>query len=571
MSAEHTFDLVVIGSGAAGMAAALRAHDLGLKVVILEKSDKYGGSTAISGGVCWVPNNPTMASEGIQDSREDGLAYLRAITKGEVPEDRLVAYADESLRVVQYLRDNTHLHLKSLGKYTDYYAELPGGKPGGRSMEADPFDASRLGSAFRNLRRPHPQSQVLGKFGITAREAHRFLAADLGSKFLLLWRLIQWLLRAPKRSGFERDTHLCAGNALIGRLRLSLMDRGVPLWLNTGAEGLVLEQGRVVGVQAEQGGQTLTLHARHGVLLAAGGFEQNQALREKYLPGPTSTEWNAGNPHNLGAGIQMGIDAGGALDLMDEAWWTPVTRIPKSDEAWVLVVEKSLPGGIMVGPDGRRFTNEAAPYQDVVYGMYEGGAVPGAWLIFDAEFRRLYPVGPVAPGYAMPDKRLSRRLRDGFLTRGATLPELAEKLGLPAQALVDTVERFNTNADKGQDPDFGRGEKSADRYYADPRVTPNPSLRALRKGPFYAIPVFPGDLGTKGGLVTDPQARVLREDGSPIEGLYAAGNCSSAVMGRSYPGAGGTIGPALTFGFVAAETAQASGTAQHSEERRAHA
>lgn len=572
MTWDHAFDLVVIGSGAAGMAAALRAHDLGMKVVILEKSDKYGGSTAISGGVCWVANNPTMASEGISDSREEGLAYLRAITRGEVSEERLQTYADESLRVVEYFRDKTHLSLKSLGKYTDYYAELPGGKPGGRSMEADPFDARELGPAFKNLRRPHPQSQVLGKFGITAREAHTFLEGTFRSKLQILWRLVQWLLRWPARRGFERDTQLTAGNALIGRLRRSLMDRGVPLWLNTGAEGLVLDDGRVVGVEASQGDKSLRLQAKHGVLLAAGGFEQNQAMREKYLPGPTKTEWNAGNPHNVGTGLRMGIDAGGALDLMDEAWWTPVTRIPKSDEAWVLVVEKSLPGGLMVGPDGRRFTNEAAPYQDVVYGMYKGGAVPGAWLIFDAEFRKNYPVGPVAPGYAMPDKRLSRRLRDGFLTRGRTLTELAEKLELPAQALAATIERFNEHADKGIDPDFRRGENAADRYYGDARVTPNPTLRALRQGPFYAIPVFPGDLGTKGGLVTDGGARVLRDDGSIIAGLYAAGNCSSAVMGRSYPGAGGTIGPALTFGFLAAESAHAAGTASETPaEERAHA
>jgi 3-oxosteroid 1-dehydrogenase len=296
------------------------------------------------------------------------------------------------------------------------------------------------------------------------------------------------------------------------------------------------------------------------VLLAAGGFERNQEMRNHYQPTPISIEWTAANPHSKGAGIRMGEAAGGVLSLMDEAWWTPVTRVPKSSLAWVLVVEKSLPGGIIVNKHAERFTNEAAPYQDVVKAMYAHDAVPTAWLIFDAEFRRLYPVGPVGPGYAMPDASLSRRLRNGFLTKAASIEALAEALDLPPDALRATVDRFNAMADRGVDEDFGRGENLVDRYYSDVHVKPNPCLRALSKGPFYAVPVFAGDLGTKGGLVTDAQARVLDADGAVIEGLYAAGNTSAAVMGLSYPGAGGTIGPALVFGFIAAEAAASVGT-----------
>ena len=561
MSWDHHFDLVVIGSGAAGMSAALRAHDLGSKVVVLEKSPAYGGSTAMSGGVVWVPNNPQMGPKGIADSREDSLAYLRGIIAGEVPDERIQAYVDESLRVLAYLAEHSHLHLDALEHYTDYYPELPGGQRGGRSMEPIPFDASLLGEEFERLRRPHPQSQVMGKFGITAREAHGYLAADLGGKLRLLWRLIQYGLRWPKRRRYGRDTLITAGNALIARLRRSLLDREVPIWLECGARDLVVEEGRVAGVLSDRG----RIEARGGVLLAAGGFERNPAMRKEHQPLAADVEWNAGNHFNQGAGIRMGQAAGGQLALMDEAWWTPVTKVPKSDYAWVLVVEKNLPGGIFVDQRGRRFTNEAAPYLDVVKGMHANDT-DCAWLVFDAEFRRLYPVGPVAPGYAQPDQRLSRRLREGFLTRAKSVRELAEKLELPVQAFEDTIARFNANAAEGVDPDFQRGESHADRYYGDPRVRPNPCLRPIEVGPFYAIPVFPGDLGTKGGLVTDPQARVLDEAGTPIQGLFAAGNCSSAVMGRSYPGAGGTIGPALTFGFIAAETAAetaAQGTPAH--------
>jgi len=540
------------------MSAALRAHELGLDVLMVEASDQYGGSTAISGGVVWIPDNPQLPSRAIADSREDSLAYLRHITRGEVPEERLAAYVEHSKRMLLWMEENSHLRLDALESYCDYYPEAPGAKRGGRSMEPVPFDATKLGEEFKRLRRPHPQSQVMGKFGITAREAHGYMAPTLFDKLKLLWRMVQYTLRYFKRKG-GRDTKLHAGNGLIARLRRSMLDREIPLRMESPVTELVLEDGRVSGAVVQQGDAELRIEARFGVLLAAGGFEQNQAMRtEHHTMGESRTEWNAGNPHNKGAGIRMGEAAGGALRMMDDAWWTPVTRIPKSTPSWVLVVEKSLPGSIFVNAEAKRFVNEASPYLEVVKGMYAGGAVPVCWMIFDAEYRRLYPVGPVAPGYAMPDKRISRRLREGFFRKAPSLAELAELLDLDAAALEETIARFNAMAQRGVDEDFGRGESLSDVYYADPRVTPNPSLRALTKAPFYAIPVYPGDLGTKGGLVTDPQARVLDKDERPIPGLYAAGNCSASVMGPSYPGAGGTIGPALTFGFLAAETVAAS-------------
>lgn len=557
MSWDHVVDLLVIGSGAAGMSAGLRGRHLGHEVLILEGSDQWGGSTAISGGVVWMPNNPGMNAKGIADSREDSLRYLRHITRKQVPDDRIVAFVDESQRVLQWLHEETHLQLDALEQYADYYPEAPGGKPGGRSMEPVPFDATRIGKHFLTQRRPHPQSQVMGKFGITARVGHGMLVNDLRMKLRVLWLFFRWALRAFKRRGQPRDTRLCAGNALTARLRLSLLDHDVPLWLDAKVTELVTEGGRITGVVVQHEGGAKRIGARQGVVVASGGFERNQAMREKYQRTPVDTEWNAGNIHNVGEGIEMGIAAGAAIDQMDKAWWTPVTRIPKSDKAWVLVIEKSLPGSIFINRYGRRFCNEAAPYEDVVRAMYDGDAVPVCWMIFDAEFRRLYPVGPCAPGYAQPDRMLSRRLREGFLKKGETLGELASALQVDPVALQDTISRFNAMSRIGEDKDFGRGRSVSDRYYGDPRVSPNPTMRALMLGPFYAIPVFPGDLGTKGGLVTDPSARVLDTAGNAIAGLYAAGNASSAVMGPTYPGAGGTIGPALVFGCLAAEAAAA--------------
>jgi 3-oxosteroid 1-dehydrogenase len=347
----------------------------------------------------------------------------------------------------------------------------------------------------------------------------------------------------------------------MGRLLFSLKERNVSAWLDTGVNELVFEDGRVVGAVLEKEGEAIRVRTTRGVVLAAGGFSRNLEMREQYQRHPITTEWTAGTPSNTGDAIRMGRDAGGRLGLMDEAWWTPVSLVPKSPFSWVLVVEKSLPHGLFVNQDGRRFTNEAAPYIDVVNGMYDdvaktGSADPRWFHIFDATYRRSSVSGPIAPGKVMPDNQLPRRYRDGnYLYKANTLDELCEQLKIPAATVKSTIERFNGNALKGEDPDFNRGWSAQDRYYGDPNVKPNCALGPIEKGPFYAVQIYPGDLGTKGGLVTDAHARVLKEDGRPIDGLYAAGNSTASIMGRTYPGAGGTIGPALTFGFLAAEDA----------------
>lgn len=569
---DRTIDLLVMGSGAAGMAAAIRAHDLGLNVVVAEKSDLFGGNTAMSGGVCWVANNPGMADEGIPDSDEDGFTYLKHITKGEVPDERLWLYIHESKRVLAYLQDKTHVRYVPLPKYTDYYPEAPGGRPGGRSMDPVPFDGSLLRDQLLQLRRPHPQSQILGKFGITAREAHAAIGVGLRTMLFMAWQMFLYLLRYRKRKRWGRDTKLCAGNALMGRLLLSAKERDVPLWLNTSVSELVFDGDRVVGAVVDKEGERLRIRARHGVLIAAGGFSRNQEMREKYQRHPIETEWTAGSPSNTGDGIKLGEAAGGTLALMDEAWWTPVSLVPKSPFSWVLVVEKSLPHGLFVNQDGQRFTNEAAPYIDVVHGMYEDVARSGAqeprWYhVFDATYRRSSVAGPVGPGKVMPDSQLPRRYRDGnYLYKADSLQALAEQISVPADTLQVTITRFNEHAVRGEDPDFNRGWSSQDRYYGDPRVKPNCALGAVESGPFYAVRIYPGDLGTKGGLQTDDHSRVLNAQGRPIPGLFGAGNSTASVMGRTYPGAGGTIGPAMTFGFLAAEAAAEEAHGAHKQE-----
>jgi len=555
----HEVDLLIVGSGAAAMSAGIRANDLGLDTLLVEKSATYGGSTAMSGGVCWVGNNSKIARAGIPDSDEETLEYLRAITKGEVAEERLGTYVRESKRMLEYFADHTEVSFEPLEEYSDYYAELPGGKPGGRSMEPDPFDGSRLGDDFKDLQRPADSALVMGKFMITARAAKRMIILGLGSVYFMLSTMIRYALRYFKRKRFGRDTYLTNGNALAGRLRLSLKQRNVPLWLNTGASELIREDGRVVGAKVERDGKPLSIRARKGVLLACGGFERNLAMREKHGPAPASTGWTAGNLENTGDGIVMGEQLGASTSLMDEAWWTPVTQYPGVESGWVLVVEKSLPGGIFVNGNGERFTNEAAPYVDVVVETYKdhqktGCSVP-VWMVFDGRYRHNYIAGPVGPGKFLPDSTLARRVREKLLVKASSVDGLAEKLGVDAARLQRTIERYNGMCASGKDEDFGRGDYLSDRYYGDHRVTPNPCMAPLTQAPYYAIPVYPGDLGTKGGLDTDVHGRVLDGQGSVLPGLYAAGNTSASMMGRSYPGAGGTIGPALCFGFLAAEHA----------------
>jgi 3-oxosteroid 1-dehydrogenase len=353
----------------------------------------------------------------------------------------------------------------------------------------------------------------------------------------------------------KRDRNLALGNALIGMLRLSLMERDVSIWLKTSAKELIVEEGRVVGVVAAREDERIRIRAEKGVILGAGGFESNDEMRKKYLPNPTKAEWTCGSPCNTGDAIRMGIEVDAALEWMDDAWWGPTTVVPGEDRARMLIVEKSLPGCAFVDKRGERFVDEAAPYIDIVNAMYrshkpEASCVP-AYMVFDATYRKKYPCGPFLQSSQQPDWRLPKEFKQGYLKKDETLAGLAEQMGIDPAGLETTIQKMNEYARTGKDLDFHKGDSLYDRYYGDANVKPNPCLAPIETPPFYGLEVQAGDLGTKGGLKTDARARVLNEAGEVIPGLYAIGNCSGSVMGRTYAGAGSTIGPAMAFGYVA--------------------
>nr|UXE46184.1 3-oxosteroid 1-dehydrogenase [uncultured bacterium] len=553
---DHRFDVIVVGSGGGGMLAAICAHDLGQSVVVIEKGDVYGGTTAISGGAVWVPCNHQIAALGGADNRDEALAYLKAATRAMVSEARLNAYLDSAPQMVRYLESKTRMRYRAMPGYSDYYPDLAGAKDGYRTMDPVPFDAAKLGGEFDRLRPPSPGTLIAGRVGMTAGEAHTILAKERGWMMLIARRFARYWLDLRWRRRTRRDRRLTLGNALIGALRASMLDRKIPLWLDTPLESVIADARHVTGVVANQNGTRVRIAANRGVVLAAGGFEHNQAMRENYLPHPTDAEWTTTPPTNTGDAIRAGAEVGAQLALMDMAWWAPTVFVPGREKRRALFVERALPGCVMVNRLGRRFVDEAAPYSDIVTAMYadhvSSGANLPAWLIFDATFRRNYPCGPLLPGMVQKDTALPQDWDGKVYFKAGSLDGLASRIGVDAVGLMDAVRKMNSYAASGVDAEFGKGGNTFDRYYGDINVKPNPCLAPIVKAPFYALRIDAGDIGTKGGLLTDEFARVLRADGQPIAGLYAIGNTSAAVMGPSYPGAGSTIGPAMTFGFIAA-------------------
>jgi 3-oxosteroid 1-dehydrogenase len=551
---DHSVDLVIVGSGAGAMTAAIRAKDLGGDVLLIEKTELYGGSSAMSGGSVWVPCNHLMLEEGIvDDTPEEALEYLVLTTEGEVPKHKLEVYVKQSALMFKYLHDHARLNMLSMTDYVDYYPEVKGGKPGARACEPHRFDARLLGDDFYKMREPALQELILGRISMSATEAHEILTSAPGYIMLALKIVIRYCFDIVGRFKSSRDRSLTLGNALMGQLRLSLTDRNVPIWLECPFEEFIVENDKVVGVIANKQGKQIRIEGRRGVLLAAGGFESNDAMRKQYLPDPTKAEWTCANPGNTGEVIEKGQELGATVGFMDGAWWGPVTVVPGEDRARMLVVEKGLPGSMMVNSKGERFLNESAPYDDICKDAYKRGTpdavtVP-CWFVFHDPFRKKYPVGPLNPGMPVPKAFLKSK----YILKSETIEGLAVEMGADPATLRAAVEKLNEYSQTGKDLEFGRGDSAYDRYYGDSTVTPNPCLGPIEKGPFYAIEIYPGDLGTRGGLNVDAEARVLKESGEYIDGLFAVGNCSAAVMGPTYPGAGGTLGPTMTFGYVVAE------------------
>jgi 3-oxosteroid 1-dehydrogenase len=549
---QAEFEVVVVGSGAAGMTAALAAAHRGLSVVVIEKTSRFGGSTARSGGGLWVPGNEVLRRAGVADTPEQARAYLAHLVDGCVTEARQQALLEHGPAMLSFVRAHTPVDFAWVPGYADYYPEAPGGLAQGRSVEPVPLDGRVLGAELAHLNRPY----LPAPRGVIITQAdYRWLSLGLRHPRAMLATVK--VAGRMARTRLLRQRLLSMGQALAAGLRAGLAAQQVPVWLDTPMTGLHLGHGRVAGVTVTRDGQPALIRAARGVLLAAGGFERNVAMRRYYQRPPIGTEWTTGSPGNTGDAIVAGEAAGAALDLMDDAWWGP--SIPLPSGPYFCLAERSLPGCLLVNGAGRRFVNESAPYVDAVHAMYDGhtDAVPHipAWLIFDQRYRDSYVFAGLPPGKPLP----RRWFAAGTVHSAATLGELAAGAGLDQAALAATIARFGEFAAAGKDADFHRGDSAHDRYYGDPQHRPNPNLAPLDRPPFYAVKIVPGDLGTKGGLRTDERARVLRADGTPIPGLYAAGNTSAAVMGHSYAGPGATIGPAMTFGYIAALDLAAAG------------
>ncbi|MFB8007319.1 3-oxosteroid 1-dehydrogenase [Nocardia sp. NPDC056000] len=546
---DEAFDLVVVGSGAAGMAAALTAAHHGLSAIILEKAAHWGGSTARSGGGVWIPGNSVLRRQAPADDIESARTYLKSITGEYGDAERIDTYIDRGPEALDFLTEHSALELQWVPGYSDYYPEAPGGRAHGRSVEPKPYDAKGVGADLATL---EPDYAAAAKNFVATQADFRQFHLGLRNPrapFRVLRIGARWA-----KGQLLRQHLLARGQALSAMLREGLNAVNVPLRLNTPVLELRVEDDRVSGVVVLRDGVEQVITARGGVVIAAGGFDHNESMRKQYQRDPIGTEWTVGAQGNTGDGIRAGQSLGAAVRFMDDSWWGPSIRLPR--QPWFCLAERNLPGSLIVNDRAERFMNESLPYVEATHRMYggENGLGPGpgenlpAWLIFDQRYRNRYLFAGLPPRQPLP----GRWFKSGALTRADTLAELADKLGISADALQSTVARFNTFAHTGRDEDFGRGESAYDRYYGDPRNRPNPNLGALQQGPFYAAKLVPGDLGTKGGLVTDTAARVLRDDGSVIEGLYAAGNASAPVMAHTYAGPGATIGPALVFGYLAA-------------------
>lgn len=545
---DHHVDFLVVGSGCGGLTAALTADARGLETLIIEKAGVYGGSTALSGGNIWIPNNPTLRRVGLTDSRADVCRYLHAVVGDRVPADNIDAFIDNGPPALEFLeRISRHLRFQWCAGYSDYHPEAPGGRATGRTIEPLPFDLKRLGDDEKLLR-PAALATPGGLF-VTSKEFARL------NMVMRTWAGRRAALHTVGRAvaGLLLGRHMdTLGRALIGRLRLAVKDAGIPLWLNTSLQSLVTDDtGAVVGVCARRGGAAVRIRSRNGVLLATGGFEHNTEMRKRFLREGGKDNYSAGSADNTGDGIIAGQVVGAAVDLMDDAWWMPALQRPDGIMS-VLVSERSIPRSVIVDQTGRRFANEAAPYVTFVHCQLAGRHDP-IWFVFDRKAKNRYQIGGVVPGQKFPEDWYASKL----MHRADSIAGLAAAIGVPGAALRETLQRFSEFARDGQDRDFGRGDSAYDNYYGDPTL-PHPTMDAIDTAPYYALRVQAGDLGTKGGLVYNAHAQVLRSDGTVIAGLYATGNTSAAVMGNDYAGAGATIGPAMVFGFIGARHAAGS-------------
>ena len=550
---DKQVDVLVVGSGAGGLLSGLVAATNHADVLIVEKESLWGGTSATSGGGIWIPGSDQAAAAGFVDNLDDAFAYVRGLSADNVPDANIRAYVDNAARMLRWVGAHTALDYQAF-PYPDYHAERPGGSQTGyRTHMPLPLDGRALGDEVRTLRFASPAASLFGYLNWHFDETYMLLFRAKGWQTHLAKSFARYWTDWPFRFTSRKDRRLTLGNALTGGLRIALDRAGVPLWLDSPLEELLMHDGRAVGAVVRHDGRSIRIAARRGVVLAAGGFDKNAAMRVAHAPHYPNALYSGGTGGNTGDTIRAGEQVGAATMNLHSAWAAPVFHVPGEDRGRLVTIERALPGCLMVSSTGVRYLNEAASYhivgQQMAQREKEHGDGSPSWFVFDHRYRHRYPVGPLYP--IMPDWMHGKAVRS-ILRKAPTIAQLAGKIGIEPAVLEQTIGRYNEFAEQGVDPDFQRGEAAYDKMYGDASVTPNPCLRPLNQGPYYAMPIYPGDIGTNGGLTTDALARVLDTSGAPIEGLYAIGNNAASAMGESYPGAGVTLGPAMTFGYIAA-------------------
>ena len=544
MKWDASYDVVVVGSGASGLTAGLTAKLQGMKSLVIEKTDRFGGASALSGGALWIPNNHVIKAAGVPDTLEQARLYLDSTIGDRVPAELKNAYITRGPEMLSFLYNKTnHMRFQYAKGYSDYYPEKPGGFPQGRSIEPLIFDLKKMGTFVNTMRRSTLSTKGFTMNSYEFHKVNMIKRTTIGktTAFKLGLRLV-----TSKVTGSQP---VALGESLVARLRMSLAEANGELWVSTVFKDFIVENDRVVGLLVEREGQEMRIEAKRGVVLSSGGFSHNQEYREKYLPTPTSASWTSSPEGQTGDVIEPGVRIGAQLDLMDRVWGAP-SVIDPNGQPFFLVADRGVPNMMVVDNDGKRYLNEAAPYHEFVDNMnrhhHKTEAAVPSWILIDGTAKSRYIFTGLFPGQSFPKSWHE----EGIVKSAKSIEELAQQMHVPIGNLVATVERFNAFARNGRDEDFQRGDSVYDNYYGDPTLK-NPNLAELKTAPFFALRLYPGDIGTKGGLVIDEHARVVKADGTPIEGLYASGNCSASIMGETYPGPGATLGPGMTFSYIA--------------------
>lgn len=563
MPSTPEFDLLIVGSGAGGLATAVAAAASGLRPLVCERTALIGGTSAYSGGELWVPLN-RQAGPAPNDSEAEALEYLKHAVGDQLDETRAAAYVHNARAALAFFEQHGNLEYELLGSVVDYY-DVPGSKFGLRSLGAIPFDGKRLGEHFKALRSPLDVSQFLGGMSVGREDLPHFLRATRSPASALRVASLVVRYAADRVAGYPRGTRLVMGNALVARLASALFERDVSIWLQADVTELELAGDRVVGAKIRHEGATRTIKCAKGVVLAAGGFSGSQEMQRLHYP-----HVRRGMAHrshlpatNDGTGLQLALRVGATLEPGNSGAgaWTPVSEVPHRDGSKSLFPhfgDRAKPGVLAVDSSGNRFANEALNYYDFVTEMIRAIERTGSdsfWLITSHQWLRRQGLGRVPPAPAS----IRPYLRNGYIVRGENPEQLGKAIGIDGAALAGTMQRYDDDASSGEDREFGRGSSIYQRAAGDPSQHPNPCLAPLGQGPYYAIKILPGDIGTTLGLRVDASARVLGSSGHPIPGLYATGNCAASLMGGSYPAAGIMLGQALTFAYLAVKTATAAG------------